>query len=75
MRLDDIIIRRNPLNTQGVTTYVMHAEVAGFKFTGEFADMGGFLAAVSEMAQFFAIKTGRMKSKDQTTTRPILNTH
>lgn len=70
MRLDEILIRRNPNNIQ---TFILHAETQGFKFTGEFADMGGFLTAVSEMAQFFAIKTGRMKSKDQKTTRPILN--
>jgi hypothetical protein len=70
MRLDEILIRRNPNN---ITTFILHAETQGFKFTGEFADMGGFLTAVSEMAQFFAIKTGRMKSKDQQTTRPILN--
>lgn len=70
MRLDEILIRRNPTN---VSTFILHAEVQGFKFTGEFADMGGFLTAVSEMAQFFAIKTGKMKSKDQKTTRPILN--
>ncbi len=75
MILDDIIIRRNPLNTGNTRTWVMHIEIAGFKFTGEFADFGGFLTAVSEAAQFFAIKTGRMKSKDQQTTRPILNTH
>ena len=45
MRLDEIIIRRNPTN---VSTFILHAEVQGFKFTGEFADMGGFLTAVSE---------------------------
>lgn len=70
MRIDDIMIRRNPLNA---STFVLHVEINGFKFTGEFADMGGFLTAVSEMAQFFAIKLGKMKSKDQKTSRPILN--
>lgn len=70
MRIDEILIRRNPIN---VATFIVHAEVQGYRFTGEFADMGGFLTAVAEMAQFFAIKTGRMKSKDQSTTRPILN--
>lgn len=70
MRIDDIMIRRNPLNA---STFVLHVEISGFKFTGEFADMGGFLTAVSEMAQFFAIKLGKMKSKDQKTSRPILN--
>lgn len=73
MRIDDIIIRRNPLNEIGARTFVMHIEISGYKFTGEFADMGGFLTAVSEMAQFFAVKMGKMKSKHQTTTRPILN--
>lgn len=70
MKIDDILIRRNPLNPH---TFVLHAEVQGFKFTGEFAEFEGFLTAVSEMAQFFAIKTGKMKSSAQTTTRPILN--
>lgn len=70
MTFDEIILRRNPNNR---ATFILHAESHGFKFTGEFADMGGFLTAVSEMAQFFAIKTGKMKSKDQQTTRPILN--
>ena len=70
MKLDEMILRRNPLNAR---TFVLHCESRGCQYTGEFADMQGFLLAVSEMAQFFAIKSGRMKSKDQTTTRPILN--
>lgn len=70
MVFDEIILRRNPNNRM---TFILHAESQGFRFTGEFADMGGFLTAVSEMAQFFAVKTGKMKTKDQKTTRPILN--
>lgn len=70
IRIDDILIRRNPLNQ---ANFVLHIEACGCKFTGEFHDFGGFLTAVSEAAQFFAIKAGKMKSKDQTTTKPILN--
>ena len=70
MQIDEMILRRNPMNAR---TFVLHCESMGFKYTGEFADMQGFLLAVGEMAQFFAIKSGKMKSKDQTTTRPILN--
>lgn len=73
MRIDDILIRRNPLNTGNTRTWVMHVEISGFKFTGEFADLGGFMTAVGEMAQFFAVKMGVMKANKQTTTRPILN--
>jgi hypothetical protein len=70
MKIDDIVLGRNPNNR---ATFILHIEAIGCKFTGEFADFGGMMTAVSEAAQFFLIKAGKMKSKDQTTTRPILH--
>jgi hypothetical protein len=67
--LDDISIAPSRLASAG--KWKMQIEVSGFRYTGFFSDFGGFLTAVTDAAQFFAVRTGRMKLKDAKTTRPL----
>lgn len=71
MQIDTILIGPSPSHGQGVSC--LHAEAIGCKFTGYFTDMPSFLTCVSEMAQFFAIKAGKIATTKQTLSRPVLN--
>ena len=62
MRIDDISIVRSKLSTQG--KYHLHVEFTGHQFDGWFDDFGGFLQAVSDLATFIGVRTGKIKPKD-----------
>lgn len=51
----------------------MHVEFAGHQFDGWFDDFGGYLNAVSDLATFIGVRTGKIKAKDAkfTSTRDI----
>ncbi len=75
MKLLDISIRKSPVM---LGSWVMEVEVdtqfGPMKATQYFDDMGGFLTAVREMATFFAVRIGRIKSDDanaRLVTRPL----
>lgn len=71
MRIDEFIV--GPAKSEH-GTHVMHVEMGGYKFTGYFADLSGYLSATQEMIQFFALKQGKLKTSEQTLTRPVINT-
>lgn len=69
MKIDNILIQRSPVHDKGV--FVLHVEMIGFKFTGYFDDMPGFLTAVTDAAKFFAVRMGRISNAQARATREI----
>lgn len=75
LKLTDITIHKSPVM---IGSWVMEITVmspAGeLKSTQYFDDFGGFLTAVKEAGTFFAVRLGRIKSKDANSrllTRPL----
>lgn len=59
MKIDDISITRSVASTNG--TFHMHVEFMGNVFDGWFDDFGGYLQAVSDLATFIGVRTGKIK--------------
>lgn len=69
MKIDNILIQPSPVHDKGV--YVLHMEIMGFKFSGYFDTMAGFLTAVTDAAKFFAVRMGRISNAQARATREI----
>lgn len=63
MKFDDISITRALVVNNGGRFHIK-VEVAGCKFDGFFDDLGGFLHAVSDLATFVAVRTGKAKADE-----------
>lgn len=69
MKIDNILIQRSPMHDKGV--FVLHMEIGGFKYSGYFDTMPGFLTAVGDAAKFFMVKFGRLSNAQAKATREI----
>lgn len=75
LKLKDISIHRsNVMLGSYVMEIIVDTPHGEMKSTQHFDDFGGFLTAVKEAGQFFAVRLGRIASKDansRLSTRPI----
>lgn len=69
MQIDDIQVKRSSLPSEG--NFIMNIELMGFRFTGYFNDMEGYLLAVSEASRFFMVKLGKINNEQAKLTREV----
>lgn len=69
MEIDNIIVQRSPIDGGG--KYVMHVELNGYKFSGYFSDMPGYLTAIADMSKFFMVKMGKLSNAQAKATLEI----
>jgi hypothetical protein len=68
MRITDISIERSLVD---VGTWKFELEINACRFTGYFADFGGFITMIAEATKFFAIRAGKLRVKDANLTRAV----